>query len=641
MKLLQYFHFIFFYSQILLSANLNSILLESENEYNVQNIPISILNENNAVIRKKHTIFEVYDNENAIMKVIYAVTIFNRQGNEYGELVLLYDNNLIEIDDLEGKIFDKLGNEIRDLNDNDIKDYSAYKGYTLYDENRVKYINLYYNEYPYTVEFAYEINYNGFISWPSWYSQETLDAVESSRFEVKINEKEDLRYWCNSDSIHPIISYKDGKKSYVWETKNQSEMSVNLAKSDLSDITTHVKIAPNNFGIEGYSGNMQTWENFGLWFHNLSKGRTKLPELAEQEIRELVKNINNKKEQAKLLYEYLQSKIRYVSVQLGIGGWQPFDANYVYERGYGDCKALSNYMISLLKFINITSYPVLINSGNAKREVVEEFPSNQFNHVIVCIPFEEDSVWLECTSQFSDFGFIESENENRLALLVKPDGGKLVRTPKTTSLINQQKKNIYVNLAFGTAIVNCESILKGNQLSGVKAIFEYKNSEEEEKWIKNQFTVPEILINDYEFKNNNTGEAIFTLNVKLPRYANISGKRIFFNPNLMERKYYVPDDNEERVTPIRFSYPYLDIDSIKYLIPSTFEVESLPQNKNLTTSFGNFKIEIKNVNDSVIVYTRILEISDYSIPPEKYNEYRDFYAQITDTDKKKIVLVKK
>jgi len=187
---------------------------------------------------------------------------------------------------------------------------------------------------------------------------------------------------------------------------------------------------------------MDTWKNFGLWYYKLRKGRDKLPDEAIKEIKNIVSPSDNSEQKVVKLYKYLQSHTRYISVELGIGDWQPFDARYVYNHGYGDCKALSNYMISLLKEEGIKAYPVLIYSGSSVHPLVKDFPSIQFNHVIVYVPLKNDSLWLECASQTDLPGEVDWDIENREALMVTPRGGVLIKLPKSTPTQNTQVRDI-------------------------------------------------------------------------------------------------------------------------------------------------------------------------------------------------------
>lgn len=325
---------------------------------------------------------------------------------------------------------------------------------------------------------------------------------------------------------------------------------------------------------------------------------------------------------------------------MGIGGWQPFDANYVFDREYGDCKALSNYMVALLNVHDIKGYPVLINNGHKRNPFIEEFPSNQFNHVIVCVPIEKDTIWLECTSQIREFGSIGWSNENRKALLITESGGKVVNTPKSNSEKNTLSKSIEVNLSNDVAEVNSSIAFSGEAFNNVNYTFNEEGLEEEEKWIKNQLTVPQVILKKYNFENLEGEEAVLSSSFLLPRYATNAGKRIFFNPNLMERNFYVPDENEERVSPIRFYYPYRDVDTVLYKIPTNYSIESLPENAKIETSFGEFITTINKMSENQIEYTRRLEIKNYLIPAENYNEYRDFYSKIAEVDRRKVVLKK-
>ncbi len=148
----------------------------------------------------------------------------------------------------------------------------------------------------------------------------------------------------------------------------------------------------------------------------------------------------------KLLYNYLQNKVRYVSITEGLGGWQPIDAETVDRVSYGDCKALANYMKALLDIAGITSYYTIIRAGENAPGLRDGFPSNQFNHAIVCVPVNNDTIWLECTDQQIPFGFLGSFTDDRKALIISESGGKIVNTTAYSAGDNKQIRNITVKM---------------------------------------------------------------------------------------------------------------------------------------------------------------------------------------------------
>ncbi len=553
---------------------------------------------------------------------------------------MFYDK-FIDIDELDGRILDANGKEIRDLGDEDLKDYSAFSSYSLYEDDRVKAAELFYDKFPYTIEYTYQKSFDGYINWPSWFSRESTDPVELSRFEVLVPDNFKLRYWCNSTTIKPQIS-EEGKL-YTWQAENLIKPSYDAVGESIYDVATAVKIAPSNFEIEGYQGSMKTWKDFGLWVYNLYKDKTELSESALKEIKAVYSPSDSDREKVFKLYKYLQSQTRYVSVQLGVGAWQPFDAMYVHDHGYGDCKALSNYMVSLLKAAGVTAYPVLINNGDHRLPLIEEFPSNQFNHVIVCVPLQQDTIWLECTNQNIVAGNIGSSNENRGALMLTPDSGIIVQTPKSSSNQNLMQKKIEVTLSSTSASVNGIIKWKGDQQIYARSIMKEEVPKDQEKWILKSFEVPDVSIKNYSFGicNDSSDAVDLKLNLSLPRYATISGSRIFFNPNVMERNTYVPGEVSKRLSPIRFSYPYHDIDTVIYKIPQEYKIEAVPNETNLSSFFGEFYSKVVQGSDGNIMYVRSMEIKKYEILAENYDEYRKFFGDVVKADRSQVVLVKK
>lgn len=614
----------------------------SNNEYDVKNIPLELLNDADVIFRKDEVKFVVEDYNTALYKVVTSVTIFTKDGQHHGRIKLYYDK-FRSVEELEGTIYDANGEVVRELDDSDVEDYSDFEIYSIYSDNRVKFAELYHDQFPYTVEYKYEISYDGYIGWPSWFSRSSIDAVEYSSFEVSVPQNYKFRYWCKKKDIEPFITKGRNDEKYFWSERNLLKLSDEKKDEDLEDIATILRIAPSEFEIDGYKGNMESWKDFGLWYYKLSEKKDNLEKTFLSELDDKLNSSSSFEEKVRILYNYLQKRSRYVSVQFGIGSWQPYDAAYVHKNGYGDCKALSNYMIALLNYAGITAYPVLINNGHFRTPLISEFPSNQFNHVIVCVPAPEDTLWLECTSQINPAGDIGWSNENRDALMVTPEGGFIVRTPTSESQKNVQIKNANVNLSgSGEANVSVRIKWTGNQHDYALVAAEKTTGHEKEKWIKELLKVPDISLSNFEFinENKNKSEIELKLGLKLMRYGSVTGKRMFIHPNLMERRNSAPKEITEKLSPVRFKYPYLDIDSVYYQLPEKFSVESIPGEINLESSFGSFSSKTLKEGDHSLLFIRKLEVNSYSVPPENYPEYQKFFANIVKADKQQVVLVK-
>lgn len=617
-----------------------------DNQYDVRNIPGELLSDPGAVIRINSVHFKIFNDQDAVQEVRYAVTIYKKDKQDMGELVLPY-NKYVEISDLDGTIYDKNGEEVRNLESSDVKDYSNFSDYSLYDDNRLKYAELYYDKFPYTVEYTYEISYDDYINWPTWYSRFpghcTLPVVQNE-FTVTTPADYNLRYWCSRDSIMPVMSFSGDTKDYHWEANDLPELSGDAEYEDIQDLALIVRTAPATIEMDGYGGSMLTWKDFGYWYYELSQGKNILPESAVKDITENIVGSEDTGETIRRLYSYMQKRTHYVSIQLGIGGWQPFDASYVHTNGYGDCKALSNYMIAILEKAGIKAYPVLIYSGEQDSPFIEDFPSNQFNHVVVVVPEENDTLWLECTSQNMPAGSIGWSCENRKALMITREGGKLINTPVTKPADNLQSRRSVVKInILGKAEVDMHTMWTGDQHDYALSLSKNATFQQQEKWLKRTFKVPDIKLKSFLFnKDNKQSEQInLDLSVSLSRYATVSGKRIFFNPNIIDRRTNVPDDLTKKISPVRYNYPFLDVDTVKFILPVRYKVEAVPKKVDLETSFGRFISQTIANEDNSITFVRQLEIKDYTIPADEYNSYQDFFSKIVKSDRSQIVLSKK
>ncbi|MEQ9414019.1 MAG: DUF3857 domain-containing protein, partial [Cyclobacteriaceae bacterium] len=415
-------------SLILLSLVLLTAAVYGQGNYSVQLIPDNLKEGASVVVRNKEERFDIKSKSSASFHSFEAITILNSKGRDHAIKIIAYDQ-LTKVVQLRASVYDGSGRLIKKLKTSDFEDRSAISGFTLYQDNRIKIADLSTTHYPFTIELEYELDYKFLFYIPTFYpiwdedmtaqrAKYTLGFSTNTKPRVRVSQLAEDKY-----------KYAEDNESMTWSFTNVEAFKREKYGPPWRELLPAIFSAPTNFEYDGYAGNMSSWENFGTWIMQLNSGRDNLSEETKLKVKELTKGLTTIEEKSRVLYQFLQSKTRYVSIQLGIGGFQPFEAKVVDEVGYGDCKALSNYMIALLREADVFSNYTLIRAGQNSPPIDHSFPSTQFNHVIVSVPNGADTLWLECTSQSNPFKYLGSFTGNRNALAISEKGTKIVKTP--------------------------------------------------------------------------------------------------------------------------------------------------------------------------------------------------------------------
>ncbi len=231
-----------------------------------------------------------------------------------------------------------------------------------------------------------------------------------------------------------------------------------------------------------------------------------------------------------------------------------------------------------------------------------------------------------------------------MVLLITKDGGVVTRTPRTSSANNVQRTTAAVGLtAAGYASVDMTTTVTEDQQEAARAALTNASASDREKWILEHLQLQNVRLLSCAVSGLTPGDTAVTVRLKmtLPRLAPASGSRLFLRPNISNQRTYIPRKAEHRKSPIRFRYPYLDTDSIRFRIPDNVTCEALPGAVSLTSSFGTFRSSSVQEGDSVIVYSRRLEIWKTEIPADRYEEYRRFFTDVVNADAAEVVLVRK
>ena len=612
--------------------------------YAVANIPAALLKNSDIVKREEEIRFEIQDIGKAKEYHKYVLTVLNENGNKQAFLEEYYDK-LQSIESISGTLYDATGKKIKSLKKSDIEDKSGTSDINLADDNRIKYHNFFYKVYPYTVEYEIEIKYNYTMFFPGWMPQENEHyAVQESKLSVVCPQNYQFRYKAFNYSKEPEIQSEKSNKIYTWEIKDLQPIESEYASPYWFQITPVVCLGPDQFQIEGYKGDMGTWQDFGKFVYALKQGRDELPDDIKQKVHQMTDGLSDPKEKIRKLYEFLQQNTRYISVQLGIGGWQPFDAKYVASKRYGDCKALSNYMFSLLKEVGIKSFYTLIKAGENNQYMISDFPSSQFNHVILCVPLEEDSMWLECTSQTLPAGYLSGFTSNRFALLIDENGGKLVRTPKYGYNENLQLRKINATLNDeGNLSASVNANYRALQQDDLEGMINYLSKDKVLEYLKKSIDLPTYDISKFDYKQEkNILPPVINeyLELTASNYAQVTGKRLFINPNILNRSYRKLKIDEERKYDIELTDEFREIDSVEIKIPAGYQPESVPADMKIENKFGKYITSTKLMSDKIIYY-RLREQYGGKFLASEYANLVKYYEQLYKADRNKVVLVKK
>lgn len=615
----------------------------TDGKYAVSGIAPSLRTNADAVIRLQEIRFEIKGLKETRQTDHYVITVLNEKGDQWAEFYRYYDN-FQSIISAEGYLYDPSGKMLRRVRKKDMKDYKASDG-SFADDNRVKIHNFYQRSYPYTIEYTVETSNKTSFYFPQWNPRPGCNiSVEKSTMAVISPVDYDFRYKAFLYDGVPDLATQKNQKITSWSVTDLPAVLKEPFAPLWQEISPMIFFAPCDFQMGGYKGNMQTWESFGRFLYALNTGRDQLPDDIRKDVHLIADSLQDPVQKVRALYEYMQRNTHYVSVQLGIGGWQPFDAKYVATNRYGDCKALSNYMYSLLKEAGINSFYTLVYAARNEpgKDIVRDFPSPQFNHVILCVPLAQDTVWLECTSQTLPAGYLSDFTAGRSALLVTGTGGKLVRTPRYGVGDNTQVRRVQASLLNdGDLRISATTVYRGLLQDEVHSLINDLSPEKVRDYLQGQMDFATYKVDRFDYKEEKSAipSVMEMLDISVDHYATVTGRRLFIVPNIMERSSLKLSTDSVRIYPVELGIGYSSVDSVVIDLPDGYTTESLPADLDLSTPFGTYRSSTVIKNGKVYYYRRMEQFGG-RFPASAYGEVVKFYEGVYKGDRGRIVLLK-
>jgi len=621
-----------------------AVNVKAQQGYDASLIPKDLLPYASSVVRLQEVNMDVKDLNNSTYHIKQAITILNKNGDDMANIEVWHDKtNVIKY--VKGAVYNSSGILIKKFSESDFEDINANDGFSLFNDLKVKHYQPSVTEYPYTVEYEYEEREKQSLYFPDWMpNPSTGTAVEKSTFTFTCKPDFDIRYKeVNLPSAVNITTDKNGLKTYIWQVRNLKSVKDEPYSPNPEKILTQVKIAPVKFTYEGVDGSFSDWNGFGKWIYDkLLINRQQLPDATIQHVKQITADIIDPKLKAKKIYEYMQAKTHYVSVQIGIGGLQPFLASDVDQLNYGDCKALVNYTRALLKAVDIDSwYCVVTGDHLRKTSMLTDFASLQGNHAILCIPFKNDTTWMDCTSQTIPFGYLGDFTDDRIALACTPQGGLLLHTPKYTADENLlEHTGSFVLDNNGELSGSMKSTFKGAEYDDMDDVIQ-ESLKEQIKDMQRIYPINNMTVQKLAFTQDKSFHPSTTedITLKAPEYASMANGKVHFLLNPVNRMNRAPKLVMNRTTDLYINEDYTSEDEITYTIPAGYRQDTEPLNVNIKNAFGTFTATSILQGDQLI-YKRKLQVIDGTYSKESYQDFVDFYQAVVDADDYDVILAK-
>jgi hypothetical protein len=610
----------------------------AQEKYSIANLTADLIEKSNSVIIQQDIRVIMDDYDDMTIHEDKIITILNEKGMSALDAYASYDKST-KIRNLKVTVYNALGSEIKTFKERDFMDVSAVSSVSLYTDDRVKYLEYTPASYPVTIHFEKETKTSNtafvksFTPYTNYYQ-----SIKSSTFRIENNSEIVLRFSENG-FMEGVSIENDNPNLLTYSVSNLPSISREVYSPSFETFTPKVMFALQTFELEGEKGEVSNWQEFGLWQHeNLLKGLDELPESTISEIKLLTQNLETTREKAKAIYEYVQNNTRYISVQIGLGGWKPISAKEVDDKKYGDCKGLTNYTKALLNLVDIESNYCVVYSGSEIQDISEGFTSMQGNHVILNIPQENDEdIWLECTSQDIPFNFLGTFTDDRKVLAVNPTGGEILRTPAYTEKDNYQKTTAEINIIEKAITANVNIRTRGTQYND-----RYSLGGENEKNIKSHYlfywnNLKEMTLLSHEFSNNKEDVTFFEkVELKAENYVKIYGNDLILDVNPFNKFQVNLPNYKVRQTPFNVSRGFVDEDEFTFNLEN-LAVDTELKDISLDSVFGTYKLSFE-LKDNVLIVKRYFRLNKNNYQKSDYEKFVEFFSQISKYDNTKLSL---
>lgn len=458
---------------------------------------------------------------------------------------------------------------------------------------------------------------------------------------------------------HPETAPSTASGQWQWVVKDVKAIKPESAMPPREGVAAQMIVSlipPGGAGNKGF----ESWADMGRWQSGLIQGRRSASPEIKQRVADLTKGDGTPLAKMRSLARSVQKDVRYVAIQLGIGGWQPHPAADVFTHKYGDCKDKATLLSAMLQEIGVESFYVSINT--TRNAVTPETPAVRwFNHVILALRLPESVkdpslravldhpklgrlLFFDPTDEWTPFGFLRGELQANYGLLVTQDGGELVKLPQLPAELNGVVRTAKLTLtASGTLSGDFVEQRNGDYGTEQRASLKSVSKDADRiKFLESliSHSLPTFQITKASLVNLNQTDQPFSYQYSLvaENYAKTAGNLLLIRPRVVGvNSSDLLETKEPRKYPVEFDGPWKNSDTIEIALPAGYEVDDLPPPVNADYSFASYHSKTE-ASGNTLKYTRTFEVKELTVPVSKAEDLKKLYRVIASDERNTAVL---
>jgi len=579
-----------------------------------------------------------------------VVKILRPDGREAGDFVV-YLRGREKVLSLHAWSVDKDGREY-EVKDKDFVDRGV-TSYELYDDVRLRTTHVPAANPGSVVAFEFEVRRQPMINQLSDWMQEQM-PVREARLALELPSGWEYKTsWAGITQVEPVHVSATRTE---WAVHDLPGIQHEPMRPPVGALAARAIITYFGPGVTEQAN--ATWDGIGRWYNVLIQGRRDpSPEIAAK-AQELTNGKADFDGKVRALASFLQTDVRYVAIEIGIGGYQPHPASDIFRARYGDCKDKATLLSSLLQTVGIRSDYVIIDTERG--EVRPELPSTYFNHAILAVEVPEGVptssyhsmvvshdgrhfLIFDPTDPYTPVGELRGELQDTYALLVTEKAGELIHTPLAPPEENLYTRSGHFSLS-SDGILTGDVVVKssGDHAIRERAVLIDKNEQERTQSLERSlnrslsgFRLEKLEIQQLGSPQQNP---VIAMSLTAPSYSQQRGPLLLVRPRVLGEKGFFLE-RKPRKYAFQFESTTREVDEYEINLPKDYTVDDVPDPVKVDMGFARYESKVE-VKGSTIRYSREFVRKDVLIPADHIEEVRKLLGVI-GADETAVVILKK